>query len=76
MTAPTKAQAKAKLATLKVSMGYPAKWREYLDLDVRRDDALGNAARASDSTTSATSPSWASRSTATNGSCCRMKSTR
>ena len=47
MTAPTKARAQAKLATLTVSMGYPAKWRDYSTLEVRRDDALGNAQRAS-----------------------------
>lgn len=47
MTAPTKARAQAKLATLTVSMGYPAKWRDYSTLEVRRDDALGNAERAS-----------------------------
>ena len=47
MTAPTKARARAKLATLTVSMGYPGKWRDYSTLQVRRDDALGNAERAS-----------------------------
>lgn len=47
MTAATKARAEAKLATLTVSMGYPAKWRDYSTLEVRRDDALGNAERAS-----------------------------
>ncbi|MFZ2235479.1 MAG: M13 family peptidase, partial [Dokdonella sp.] len=47
MTAPTKARAEAKLATLTVSMGYPVKWRDYSTLEVRRDDALGNAERAS-----------------------------
>jgi len=47
MSPETKAQARAKLAGLKVSMGYPAKWRDYSALEVKRDDALGNAQRAS-----------------------------
>jgi putative endopeptidase len=47
MTPQTKARAKAKLATLKVGIGYPERWRDYAALEVRRDDALGNAQRAS-----------------------------
>ena len=47
MTPQTKQRAKAKLAGLKVGVGYPEKWRDYSALDVRRDDALGNAQRAS-----------------------------
>ena len=47
MTPATKARARAKLATLKVGMGYPERWRDYGALEVRRDDALGNAQRAS-----------------------------
>ncbi|HVF34032.1 MAG TPA: M13 family metallopeptidase [Candidatus Saccharimonadia bacterium] len=46
MTPATKARAKAKLARLEVGMGYPATWRDYGALEVRRDDALGNVARA------------------------------
>lgn len=46
MTAPTKERAKSKLAGLKVGMGYPDTWRDYSALEVRRDDALGNAERA------------------------------
>jgi putative endopeptidase len=46
MTPETKAQAKAKLAGLKVGMGYPDSWRDYSALVVKRDDALGNAQRA------------------------------
>ncbi len=46
MTAETKAHAKAKLAGLKVGMGYPDAWRDYSALEVRPDDALGNASRA------------------------------
>ena len=46
MTPETKAQAKAKLAGLKVGIGYPDAWRDYSALEVKRDDALGNAQRA------------------------------
>jgi predicted metalloendopeptidase len=42
----TKAQAKAKLAVLKVGVGYPDKWPTYDGLDVRAGDAFGNAERA------------------------------
>jgi putative endopeptidase len=46
MTPETKARAKAKLATLKVGVGYPDKWRDYSGLEVIRGDALENAHRA------------------------------
>ncbi|KAB7762118.1 M13 family metallopeptidase [Xanthomonas maliensis] len=46
MSAQTKQHAKAKLAGLQVAVGYPDRWRDYHGLDVRRDDALGNAERA------------------------------
>ncbi len=47
MSPETKAHAKAKVAGLKVDMGYPSTWRDYSALEVKRDDALGNAQRAS-----------------------------
>ena len=47
MAPETKAKAKAKLAALKVGVGYPDAWRDYSGLDVVRGDALGNAQRAS-----------------------------
>jgi predicted metalloendopeptidase len=47
MSPQTKAKAKAKLATLKVGVGYPDRWRDYSGLQVVRGDALGNAQRAS-----------------------------
>ena len=47
MTPATKARAKAKLAALKVGVGYPDKWRDYGKLEVVRGDAYGNAERAS-----------------------------
>jgi putative endopeptidase len=42
----TKKEAKAKLAVLNVGIGYPDKWRDYSALDVKKDDAFGNAQRA------------------------------
>jgi putative endopeptidase len=47
MAPATKAKAKAKLAALKVGVGYPDKWRDYSALEVVRGDALGNYERAS-----------------------------
>ena len=46
MAAETKARAKAKLAVLKVYVGYPDKWRDTSGLEVVVGDALGNARRA------------------------------
>ena len=47
MAPETKAKAKAKLAALRVGVGYPDTWRDYSALNVVKGDALGNAARAS-----------------------------
>jgi putative endopeptidase len=47
MAPATKAKAKAKLAALKVGVGYPDKWRDFSALEVVRGDALGNYERAS-----------------------------
>ena len=46
MTPATKAEARAKLAAMTVSVGYPDRWKDYSALEIRRDDALGNAERA------------------------------
>lgn len=46
MSPETKAQAKAKVEGLTVGMGYPDTWRDYSGLEIKRDDALGNAQRA------------------------------
>ncbi len=46
MTPATKEKAKAKIATVRVGVGYPETWRDYSDLDIRRDDAAGNHLRA------------------------------
>src|SRR5262249_26584232 len=47
MSPTTKASAKAKLASLKVGIGYPDMWREYSRLQMVRGDGVGNAQRAS-----------------------------
>jgi predicted metalloendopeptidase len=46
MAPSTKAEAKAKLTTLHVSIGYPDKWPSYARLRVSPTDAYGNADRA------------------------------
>jgi endothelin-converting enzyme/putative endopeptidase len=46
MGAATKQQALAKLHALRDKIGYPDRWRDYSALEVRRDDLVGNVARA------------------------------
>ncbi|RUL62369.1 M13 family peptidase [Dyella dinghuensis] len=46
MTPATRAKAKEKIATLRVGVGYPEKWRDYSTLVVKADDPLGNHLRA------------------------------
>jgi putative endopeptidase len=46
MSPETKAKAKQKLATLKVGVGYPDRWRDYSGLEIVNGDALGNIQRA------------------------------
>jgi putative endopeptidase len=46
MAPATRAEAKAKLAALKVGVGYPDKWRDYSRLEVVPGDAFGNRERA------------------------------
>ncbi|MFD2366171.1 M13 family metallopeptidase [Pseudoduganella sp. GCM10020061] len=46
MAPATRAEAKAKLKTLYVGVGYPDKWKSYAGLTVKPGDALGNAMRA------------------------------
>jgi putative endopeptidase len=46
MAPATKAQAKAKIKTLRVGVGYPETWRDYKGLGIRTDDPAGNAWRA------------------------------
>ena len=46
MAPETKVKAKAKLAVLKIGVGYPDHWIDYSSLEIRTGDALGNAMRA------------------------------
>ncbi len=46
MSPETKAKALAKLATLKVGVGYPDRWQDYRGLRIVAGDAFGNAERA------------------------------
>ena len=46
MAPATKAEAKKKVATMAVGIGYPSQWRDYSSLDIRADDAFGNLDRA------------------------------
>jgi putative endopeptidase len=46
MSPETKKRAARKLARVTVRIGYPAAWRDYNGLDVRRDDLFGNILRA------------------------------
>jgi putative endopeptidase len=45
MSDATKVEAKKKLDAFRDKVGYPAKWRDYSTLVVKRDDALGNSER-------------------------------
>ena len=47
MASETKARARAKLANFTTKIGYPSQWRDFLGLEIRRDDLLGNAMRSS-----------------------------
>jgi putative endopeptidase len=46
MSADTKQAALAKLAAIRVKVGYPDSWRDYTTLDVRAGDPVGNRKRA------------------------------
>ncbi|HTV86899.1 MAG TPA: M13 family metallopeptidase [Dyella sp.] len=46
MAPATRAKAKEKLASLRVGVGYPDRWRDYSTLAIRPDDAWGNHERA------------------------------
>jgi putative endopeptidase len=46
MSPETRAQAHDKLAKFKVKIGYTEKWQDYSALEIKPDDALGNALRA------------------------------
>ena len=46
MAPSTKREAKEKVRTLRVGVGYPETWRDYAGLAIRADDPAGNAERA------------------------------
>jgi predicted metalloendopeptidase len=46
MTPKTKASARAKVASLRVGIGYPDKWQDYAKLEIVRGEAFANAWRA------------------------------
>ena len=46
MSEATKKAALEKLATFRPKIGYPDKWRDYSDLEIRAGDAYGNSIRA------------------------------
>lgn len=46
MAPATRSQAQAKVKSLYVGVGYPDQWKSYDGLNVKRDDAFGNAVRA------------------------------
>jgi putative endopeptidase len=46
MSAATKTEARAKLATFNPKIGYPDKWRDYSKMQIVAGDAVGNADRA------------------------------
>jgi putative endopeptidase len=46
MSPETKVKAKEKLHDVANKIGYPEKWRDYSKLEIKPDDALGNARRA------------------------------
>jgi putative endopeptidase len=45
MTDATKKEAEAKLGAIRKKIGYPANWRDYSSLAVKRDDLVGNIQR-------------------------------
>ena len=46
MSEETKKNAEEKLALIRQKIGYPEHWRDYSTLEIKRDDLLGNIARA------------------------------
>ncbi|HEY0269739.1 MAG TPA: M13 family metallopeptidase [Sphingomonas sp.] len=47
MAPATRAEARRKIETMRVGIGYPETWRSYAGLEIRADDPVGNAERAS-----------------------------
>ena len=77
MAPETKAQARAKVRSLTVSVGYPEHWVDYAGLEISRGDLLGNVQRASlFDYQPASSHARASRWTGASGAWSRRPSTR
>jgi putative endopeptidase len=47
MAPATKVEARHKIETMQVGIGYPDSWRDYSDLEIQADDPVGNLQRAS-----------------------------
>lgn len=47
MSPTTRVEARKKLAAFRQKIGYPETWRDYSSVTIKRDDAVGNAARVS-----------------------------
>ncbi len=74
MSPDTKAKALAKLATLRVGVGYPDKWIDYSTMDCGRGDAYGNIRRAEMFNYQRNLAKLARRPTVASGSWCRRSS--
>jgi len=48
LSPPTRREALTKLDGMKVSVGYPAEWIDYTEVDIRRDDYFGNVVRVNE----------------------------
>lgn len=46
MTPETRTKALAKLDRFRAKLGYPSRWKDYADLNLKRDDYFGNVSRA------------------------------
>ncbi len=46
MSPATKVEAKKKIASFMVKIGYPNKWRDYSTLEIKKDDLVGNVLRS------------------------------
>ena len=67
MSPATKAPAQQKLAAVANKIGYPDKWRDYITLIIKPNDALGNQPAPTPSRTTANSTKLASPSTRMSG---------
>jgi Predicted metalloendopeptidase len=73
MAPETLAEARRKVETVVVGIGYPEHWRDYSSLDIRRGDAFGNAWRAQEFEYRHQLAKLGRRSTAANGGSARTR---